>query len=277
VGFVKIGAREGGGGGVAGGGRLGGVRKRDSLLDPWAGIVAGVAGGLAWAVTVPAGVVAVPIGVGVAAAVYGVKVAAGALARRGNPQPAPGELPRPEKGSPAETWQTRALRAISDLHDLTRSDPNALQALSSVEDGARQTEDQVRRLAGQATAVGRALYRIPTPRLADERARLAAEIDGSASAELREEHRRSLRSVEEQLAVADRLTSARDTLLARLQSTALGLEGLVARTAEVLALSASAGAGTGDDGIAGLAAELDGLRAGLAETEELSRQVLGRR
>ena len=116
-----------------------------------------------------------------------------------------------------------------------------------------------------------------TPRLADERSRLAAEIDGSASAELREEHRRSLRSVEEQLAVADRLTSARDTLLARLQSTALGLEGLVARTTEVLALSASAGAGLADDGIAGLAAELDGLRAGLAETEELSRQVLDRR
>jgi hypothetical protein len=253
------------------------VRKRESLVDPWAGIVAGVAGGLAWAVTVPAGAVAVPIGVGVAAAVYGAKVAASALTRRGNPQSVQGELPRPEKGSPAETWQARALRAISDLHDLTHSDPNAMQALGSVEEGARQTEDQVRRLAGQATAVGRALYRIPTPRLADERARLAAEIDGSATAELREEHRRSLRSVEEQLAVADRLTSARDTLLARLQSTALGLEGLVARTAEVLALSASAGAGTADDGIAGLAAELDGLRAGLAETEELSRQVLGRR
>jgi hypothetical protein len=253
------------------------VRKRDTLLDPWAGIVAGVAGGLAWAVTVPAGVVALPIGIAVAAAVYGVKVAAGALTRRGNPQPAAGELPRPEKGSPAEIWQARALRAISDLHDLTHSEPNAPQALGSVDDGARQTENQVRRLAGQATAVSRALYRIPTPRLADERARLAAEVDGSASAELREEHRRSLRSVEEQLAVAARLTSARDTLLARLQSTALGLEGLVARTTEVLALSASAGAGMADDGITGLAAELDGLRAGLAETEELSRQVLDRR
>jgi hypothetical protein len=259
-----------------GGWETGGVGKRDSLVDPWGGIVAGVAGGLAWAVTVPAGVVAVPIGLGVAAVVYGVKVAAGALTRRGRQEPGPGELPRPERGSPAELWQSRALRAIRDLHDLTHSEPNAPAALRSVEDGARATEDQVRRLAGQATAVTQALYRIPTPRLHDERARLAAEVDGTASEELREEHRRSLRSVEEQLAVADRLTSARDTLLARLQSTALGLEGLVARATEVLALSASSGVGTANDGIAGLATELDGLRAGLAETEELSRQVLDR-
>ncbi len=250
--------------------------KRDSLVDPWGGVVAGVAGGLAWAVTAPVGIVAVPIGVGVAAAVYGVKLAAGALTRRGNAEPGPRELPSPERGSPAEIWQTRALRAIRDLHDLTHSDPGAPSALRSVDEGARQAEDQVRRLAGQATAVTRALYRIPTPRLADERSRLAAEIAATASAELRDEHRRSLRSVEEQLAVADRLTSARDTLLARLQSTALGLEGLVARTTEVLALSASAVAGTADDGIAGLAEELDGLRAGLAETEELSRRVLDR-
>jgi hypothetical protein len=254
------------------------VGKRDSLLDPWAAIVAGVAGGLAWAVAaVPTGAVAVPIGLGVAGVVYGSKVAASALVRRGNPQTSPAELPRPERGSPADIWQTRALRAIGDLHDLAHSDPGAPQALRSVEEGAGLAEEQVRRLAGQTTAVTRALYRIATPRLADERARLAAAVEHSTSAELREEHSRSLRSVEEQLAVAERLASARDTLLARLQSTALGLEGLVARTTEVLAMSASAGASTSDDGIAGLSAELDGLRAGLAETEELSRRVLGRR
>jgi hypothetical protein len=252
------------------------VRKREGLVDAWGGVVAGVAGGLAWAVTAPAGAAAVPIGVGVAAAVYGVKVAAGALARRGMREPGAGQLPQPERGSPADLWQGRALHAIRDLHELAHSQPDAPPLLRSVDDGARQAEDQVRRLAGQAAAVTRALYRIPTPRLADERARLAAAVETAGSAELREEHRRSLRSVEEQLAVADRLASARDTLVARLQSTALGLEGLVARAAEVLALSASAGAGLATDGIAGLAAELDGLRAGLAETEELSRRVLDR-
>jgi hypothetical protein len=256
------------------------VGKREGLVDPWGGVVAGVAGGLAWAVAAPVGVVAIPIGLGVAAVVYGAKVAASALTARTQPERTAGELPRPERGSAAEVWQRRALLAIKDLHDLASTAPDAPAALRAVDEGARQTEEQVRRLAGQATAVTQAVYRVGTPRLAAERSRLQAEVAGSGSAELREEHRRSLRSVEEQLAVAERLTSARDTLLARLQSTALGLEGLVARATEVLALSASAGAGMADgvtdSGIAGLAAELDGLRAGLAETEELSRRVLDR-
>jgi len=208
--------------------------------------------------------------------VYGVKVATGMLAQRTGPESGPGELPRPERGSPADIWQTRALHAIRDLHELAHSQPDAPALLRSVDDGAQQTEDQVRRLAGQAAAVTQALYRIPTPRLTDERSRLAAAVDTAGPEELREEHRRSLRSVEEQLAVAERLASARDTLLARLESTALGLEGLVARATEVIALSASAGGSTASDGIAGLATELDGLRAGLAETEELSRRVLDR-
>ncbi|HZB50418.1 MAG TPA: hypothetical protein VE547_15110, partial [Mycobacteriales bacterium] len=56
-------------------------RMRDELLDPWGGLVAGVAGGLAWAV-VPVGAAALPLGLGVAAVVYGVKVGVSLLARR---------------------------------------------------------------------------------------------------------------------------------------------------------------------------------------------------
>jgi hypothetical protein len=80
--------------------------------------------------------------------------------------------------------------------------------------------------------------------------------------------------VDEQLAVAARLADARDTLLARMQTTALGLEGLVARTAEVLALTASSGVDTSVDRLDDLTGDLDGLRAGLAEAEEVSRRVL---
>ena len=69
--------------------------------------------------------------------------------------------------------------------------------------------------------------------------------------------------------------SARDTLLARMQATALGLEGLVARLAEVLAL----GATTGDVDpsaaqIDELTLELEAMRSALAETEALSRKAL---
>ncbi|HZB48341.1 MAG TPA: hypothetical protein VE547_04555 [Mycobacteriales bacterium] len=64
----------------------------------------------------------------------------------------------------------------------------------------------------------------------------------------------------EQLAVAGRLSAARDTLLARMQATVLTVEGLVARTAEVLAMAGSAG--------------LDLTEDRLAEAEEVSRRVL---
>jgi hypothetical protein len=92
---------------------------------------------------------------------------------------------------------------------------------------------------------------------------------------LREERERAVRAVADQLAVYDRLLSAREMLLARMQSTAFGLDGLVARLSEVLALHATADSGIGvAPTITALTDDLDGLRAGLAESEELSRRVL---
>jgi hypothetical protein len=81
--------------------------------------------------------------------------------------------------------------------------------------------------------------------------------------------------VTEQLAVAGRLAQARDELLARMQATTLSLEGLVARTAELLAMSVSGGVDLSADRLAGLSGDLDGLRAGLAEADAVSRRVLG--
>ena len=60
-----------------------------------------------------------------------------------------------------------------------------------------------------------------------------------------------------------------------MQATALDLEGLVARTAELLAMSVSGGVDASADRLADLAADLDGLRSGLAEAEAVSRRVLG--
>ena len=74
--------------------------------------------------------------------------------------------------------------------------------------------------------------------------------------------------------VASLVTADRDTLLARMQATVFTVEGLVARTAEVLAMSASGGLDLSADRLAGLSGDLDGLRAGLAEAEEVSRRVL---
>jgi len=260
------------------------VRIRDKLLDPWGGLVAGVAGGLAWAVA-SASAAAVPLGVGVAAAVYGVKVGADLLARRrraedaedaGDAASGPVPLPAPRRGSPADQWLARAQGAVRSLVELVDSPASAgsRAQLAPVRAEAAELIDPMRRFAGQVTTVEDALTRVPVPRLQAERVRLDQAVRAAGSATLRAERQRGLDSVDEQLAVAARLTDARDTLLARMQSTALGLEGLVARTAEVLAIAASSGVDTSGDRIDELTADLDGLRAGLAEAEEVSRRVL---
>jgi hypothetical protein len=132
----------------------------------------------------------------------------------------------------------------------------------------------MRRLAGQVTAVEDAADRIEPARLTAERDRLAAAVADASSDRVRAERTRSLASVSDQLQVAQRLAGARDELLARMQATALSLEGLVARTAELLAMSVSGGVDASADRLADLAADLDGLRTGLAEAEAVSRRVL---
>jgi hypothetical protein len=254
-------------------------RLRQELLDPWGGVIAGVAGGLAWAV-VPLGAVALPVGLGVAAVVYGVKVGAGMLGRGRGDQPeveqAGPELRAPRRGSVAEQWLTRAQQADRSLAELVRSPgaPLARQQLIPVREGAAEALGTLRRLAGQVTAVEDAADRIQPARLEVERDRLAAAVDAASSDRVRRERQRSLASVTEQLQVAGRLARARDELLARMQATALTLEGLVARTAEVLAMSVSGGVDTSEDRLADLAADLDGLRSGLAEADAVSRRVL---
>jgi hypothetical protein len=252
-------------------------RFRQELLDPWGGVIAGVAGGLAWAVA-PLGPVALPVGLGVAAVVYGVKVGAGLLTRdRDRPadDPAP-ELRRPRRGSLAEQWLVRAEQADRSLAELARSPGStaAREQLVPVRAGVADALTTMRRLAGQVTAVEDAADRIQPSRLAMERDRLAAAVADAPSDLVRAQQQRSLDSVTEQLQVAARLGGARTELLARMQATALTLEGLVARTAEVLAMSVSGGVDTTEDRLADLAADLDGLRSGVAEAEAVSRRVL---
>ena len=69
------------------------------------------------------------------------------------------------------------------------------------------------------------------------------------------------------------LRLAREALLAKIRTVVLGLEGLVARVAEVIALGQS-GVGLTEDRIGELEAELEALRGGLLETEAFSRRAM---
>jgi hypothetical protein len=250
----------------------------DELRDPWGLVAGGISGGMAWAVT--AGVLggpAVALGVGVAAAVYGVKVATGLIVNRELARPEARELPRPPRGSAAARWLSRAEAAVRSLEEMARttdSGPTG-SAVRAAADEAGDTLTDLARLAGQVTAVERALSHVDVEGLDQEAARVDAELRRARGAQIQAEVQRSAAAIRDRQAVRDRLLSARETLLARMQAVALGLEGLGARLAEVLAMAATSGSvDTGAEQIAELSVELEGLRAGLAESEAISRRAL---
>lgn len=255
----------------------------DELRDPWGYIVAGTSGGMAWALlagaTAVGGPAAIAIGAGVGAAVLGVKAVTGAVVNRGPRRPRADvpEPQRPPRGTVAARWFEQAEAAVHSLDDMAGTAPAGPtgDAVRNAADDADDTLLALGRVGGQVTAVERALERVDFPGLDAEAGRLQEDARRAPSYELRQEVERSAAAVRDRLEVRNRLRAARDTLLARMQSTTLGLEGLVARLAEVLAMTATTGGSDSSDrDIAEVAAELDGLRAGLAESEAVSRRAL---
>jgi len=241
----------------------------DEIRDPWGLLVSAVSGGLAWAVGLD------PIAAfGIAGAVFSVKVASGTLFGR-KAAPA-GDLPV-RHGSPEEAWLRRAERAARSLRDVAHSaeaGPVA-ERMRSVVAEAGSTIGDLRRLAGQTSSVTAAMHRVDLPALQREEAQLE-QVLSSANVAVHPEAERSLASVRSQLEVHRRLYDTASAMLARMQSGALGLESLVARIAELVALAdASSGVGDGLAQLDELAGDLEGLRVGLHEAEELSRQALG--
>lgn len=254
-------------------------RLRRELSDPWGVLLAGVVGGVA-GVLPGAGLL---VGAGVAAAVYGVKVAAGAAFGGGDdPEALPARKPpaRPAQGTAAAFWLGRAERAVAQLDDMAREAGHGGATLSPTDVAtahAAEEADQVlvtmRRLGGQVVAVAEALARVDGPDLEGQVAELRAAADRSPGDD---SARRSAEAVVDRLAVRDRLRSTTSALEGRLQSSALGLESLVARVAEVRATAAAVGEldPTADD-LAALTAEVEGLRVGLADVERAAQQALG--
>jgi hypothetical protein len=257
------------------------VALRDQMTEPWGIVTAGLLGGLGGAVTAalaPVAVIGLPVGLAIAGAVYGVKVGIGVLTdRRGAPTPRPPDLPEPRRGGPAHTWLRRAQAAVSTLHAQTESpaDPTLREQIGDVDDQAAAALADLARFAGQVTLIERTTAQIDVARLRREYGAIRDALQGLPHGPLREERNRALHAVEDQLEVAKRLDQARETLLAKMQSAVLGLEGLVARMAELLALHATTeGASLTATRVAELSNDLEGMRAGLAEADEISRRAL---
>jgi hypothetical protein len=246
---------------------------RDEVRDPWVYILAGLGGGVAWAVGVPLAAAA-----GVAITVGGVRAGLGAvLSGRSGPRTRSGDdLPITDH-SPEQEWLDRGDAAVATFRDLARSLPEGLASShsASIATQADETLAGMRRLAGQASVTTKVSGRLHVPTLKSEEERLRFQRDAATDADIAAELERSLDSIGEQVDIAQRLERSRATLLVRLESSALGLERLVAQLAEILAMSEGATSPIeGAKQLEALADDLEGLRAGLAETEQLSRRAL---
>lgn len=252
----------------------------DEVRDPWTYVMGGLAGGLAWAVLGVATTVAAPAALGVGAAVAVTKILAGALTRPDGPKK---KRPRPQRNLPVITrtheaaWLNRAENAQRAFDDLARSASEGPVSERVREFGTQTHESlaSLTRLAGQASAIRMALGRIDMRRLLWERDRLLSSQQAGGDPRVLAERQRSLGAVQSQIDAHHRLTVAITTLIARLESGTLGLEGLVARLAEVVALTeTSVTAADGLHQVDELATELEGLRAGLVEAESVTTRAM---
>ncbi|WP_169982950.1 hypothetical protein [Microbispora sp. H10836] len=247
-------------------------RFTDELRDPWALLLGATAAGAAWAVNLP------PAGAAVAGVgVWLIKAFASAWQAAGGESRTEPEAPPVARGSVEEAWLRRAEQAAASFADLAASMRGQilLDRIAAMRPQVDDTVATLRRLAGHATVTGSALARFDPRFLEQERARLT-QARRTARQEVAGELDRSIAALDAQREVYDRLSGARERVLARLQSGAISLEGLVARAVEISAMTATAdGAGGGARALDDLTSELELTRQSLHEVEEATRNDLG--
>jgi hypothetical protein len=136
--------------------------------------------------------------------------------------------------------------------------------------------EEVRLVAAQVSATRVASEQLDVPQLSMDLDRLTATLRQNGEPELVRDLERSTEAVREQLRVGRRLAEARRALQARVEAGVLGLQQLAAQVSEMAALTPpGGGAWQHGERIDQLATQLETLREGLSDVDEMSRRVLG--
>lgn len=247
---------------------------RDELADPWGWLVAFVAGGVAWALGVP-----LLIALGVAVLVFGTKVSL-AMALRGDSKALPvgttDALPAPPRHSPAAALVARAEAARAQMAGLANrpGDPWLRSEVGQMDDGADDVVAAMRDLAGRVTLAEQLLAAANGNQLLAERAALVAQLEQTTDPSLAQERRRVLAAVDDQLTGLNRLAGLRDQLVARMQTATIGMETIATRMGEIVTMGSLAlEHDRATEVINDASGDLEALRTGLAEAQELAREV----
>lgn len=254
----------------------------EELRDPWGWLVAGVSGGLGWAVlAAPLGPAAVAVGVGIGAAVLGTKVAVGAVRGghdsdgRSRPEAAD-RLPKPPRGSVQSLLLGRAQGAVERIDALSRAPGDRWIAgeLAQVLTDSRTVLTLVAELAGRVTLLDHTVAAAAPHSLAREIEGLQAQMRQTADPSVRHEQQRALDALDAQADSVDRLLRGRDITLAKLQTAVVGLEGLAARSGEMVALGpGSLDTGQAEQIVTDLTGSLESVRAGIEEARAVLRDL----
>jgi hypothetical protein len=254
---------------------------RDEIRDPWGWLVAAVCGGLAWAVLAgQMGVAAIVTGLLIGSMVLGTKVAVGAFRDRGA---GPRALERPRdrlptapRGSIQAGLLARSHAAVAQIEDLVGrpSDPWIAGEVRGVLIGSRPVVDAIEEMSGRITLLDSSIVAARPSALAQEIADLQGQMQRTTDPDVRREQEKALAALDGHADSVDRLLRRRDAALAQMQASAVGLEGLAARSGELVSLGPA-----GDDTeeatriVADLTNSLDAMRSGVDEARALLRDL----
>ncbi len=251
---------------------------RDEVRDPWGWLVASVSGGLGWAVLAGTlGPAAVPVGLGIGAAVLATKVALGAAGDTRRAIEAPRDrLPLAPPGSRQYTLLDRSRAAVRRMEDLVDrpSDPWIAGEVSAVLAQSHLVVEAVDEMSGRVTLLDSSIAAARPEALAHEMTLLQERIRATTDADVRRERQRALSALDAQADSIDRLLRRRDAALAQMQTSTVGLEGLAARTGELVALGPAAlDTQEASRIVADLTQSLDTVRAGVDEARTILRDL----
>jgi hypothetical protein len=177
------------------------------------------------------------------------------------------DLPALQAGTPEAAWVERATAAAASIEELRRTarSETIAQRCAAIARQASLAVTALHRLAYQAGVVAGMTRTTELAELRSAEQQARAELAASTGP-ARAEADRTVASIRARRESAERLDATRRDLGDRIQAGALGLEGVVARVAQIVALTDDTSRSTSIDD---LAAELDALRDALVASDAI--------
>jgi hypothetical protein len=170
----------------------------------------------------------------------------------------------------------RSHAAVEQMEDLADrpSDPWIAGEVRSVLTDSRPVVEAIEEMSGRITLLDSSILAARPNALAQEIATLQEQIRRTSDPDVRREQERALTALDGQADSIDRLLRRRDSALAQMQASTVGLEGLAARSGELVALGpASHDTEEATRIVEDLTNSLDSVRSGVDEARTLLRDL----